>query len=120
MPTVGGSAEPTIDVVARCERSHASVRVQRGQYAALDWISEANRNRSSDMSELVEQPNTLTSPMEFVAIAGTPLVVSRIGLGTWAIGGWMWGGTDEQQSIRTIHEALDRGITLFDTAPVYG
>jgi aryl-alcohol dehydrogenase-like predicted oxidoreductase len=32
----------------------------------------------------------------------------------------MWGGTDEQQSIRTIHEALDRGITLFDTAPAYG
>jgi aryl-alcohol dehydrogenase-like predicted oxidoreductase len=32
----------------------------------------------------------------------------------------MWGGTDEHQSIRTIHEALDRGITLFDTAPVYG
>jgi len=72
------------------------------------------------MSELVEQPNTLNSPMEFVSIAGTPLVVSRIGLGTWAIGGWMWGGTDEAQSIRTIHEALDRGITLFDTAPVYG
>jgi aryl-alcohol dehydrogenase-like predicted oxidoreductase len=58
--------------------------------------------------------------MESIEIAGTSLVVSRIGLGTWAIGGWMWGGTDEAQSIRTIHEALDRGITLFDTAPVYG
>jgi predicted aldo/keto reductase-like oxidoreductase len=58
--------------------------------------------------------------MEFIEIAGTSLVVSRIGMGTWAIGGWMWGGTDEAQSIRTIHEALDRGITLFDTAPVYG
>ena len=32
----------------------------------------------------------------------------------------MWGGTDEAESIRTIHEALDRGITLIDTAPVYG
>jgi aryl-alcohol dehydrogenase-like predicted oxidoreductase len=60
------------------------------------------------------------APMESISIQGTPLVVSRIGLGTWAIGGWMWGGSDEQQSIRTIHEALDRGITLFDTAPVYG
>jgi aryl-alcohol dehydrogenase-like predicted oxidoreductase len=58
--------------------------------------------------------------MESIEIPGTPLVVSRIGLGTWAIGGWMWGGTDEAQSIRTIHEALDRGITLFDTAAVYG
>jgi aryl-alcohol dehydrogenase-like predicted oxidoreductase len=60
------------------------------------------------------------APMESVSIRGTSLVVSRIGLGTWAIGGWMWGGSDEQQSIRTIHEALDRGITLFNTAPVYG
>jgi len=58
--------------------------------------------------------------MEFVKISGTPLVVSSIGLGTWAIGGWMWGGSDEVQSIRTIHEAFDRGVTLFDTAPVYG
>jgi aryl-alcohol dehydrogenase-like predicted oxidoreductase len=63
---------------------------------------------------------SITPPMETYAIADTPLAVSRIGLGTWAIGGWMWGGTDEEQSIRTIHEALDRGITLFDTAPAYG
>ena len=40
--------------------------------------------------------------------------------GTWAIGGWMWGGTDERESIRTIHAALDKGINLIDTAPVYG
>jgi aryl-alcohol dehydrogenase-like predicted oxidoreductase len=46
--------------------------------------------------------------------------VSRIGLGTWAIGGWMWGGTQEQQAIDTVLAALDRGITLIDTAPVYG
>jgi aryl-alcohol dehydrogenase-like predicted oxidoreductase len=46
--------------------------------------------------------------------------VSRVGLGTWAIGGWMWGGTDERNSVDTILSALDRGITLIDTAPVYG
>jgi hypothetical protein len=90
-------------VADRCVRLHASVTIQRGQFTALDSNSEANRNRSSDMSELVEQLNTLNSTMEFVTIAGTPLVVSRIGLGTWAIVGWMWGGTDEAQSIRTIH-----------------
>jgi aryl-alcohol dehydrogenase-like predicted oxidoreductase len=32
----------------------------------------------------------------------------------------MWGGTDEAEAIRTIHEAVDCGITLIDTAPVYG
>jgi aryl-alcohol dehydrogenase-like predicted oxidoreductase len=46
--------------------------------------------------------------------------VSRIALGTWAIGGWMWGGSDEAQSIKTIHAAIEREITLIDTAPVYG
>jgi aryl-alcohol dehydrogenase-like predicted oxidoreductase len=69
---------------------------------------------------MIGQEKSAGSPVETVKIAGTPLVVSRIGLGTWAIGGWMWGGSDERQSIRTIHEALDRGINLFDTAPVYG
>jgi aryl-alcohol dehydrogenase-like predicted oxidoreductase len=58
--------------------------------------------------------------METARILGDDLQFSRIGLGTWAMGGWMWGGTDEQESIRTIHSAIDRGITLIDTAPVYG
>ena len=58
--------------------------------------------------------------METIDIANGAFSVSRIGLGTWAIGGWMWGGTDERQSIETIHAAVDRGVTLFDTAPVYG
>jgi len=58
--------------------------------------------------------------VEYTTINGTNLKSSRIGLGTWAIGGWMWGGTDERESIQTIHAALDKGINLIDTAPVYG
>ncbi len=58
--------------------------------------------------------------------------VSAIGLGCWAIGGplWYlrdgerlplsWGKVDDKESIRTIHRALDLGITLFDTADAYG
>jgi aryl-alcohol dehydrogenase-like predicted oxidoreductase len=57
---------------------------------------------------------------EFVEIPGTSLTVSRVALGTWAMGGWMWGGTDESQSVATIRAALDQGINLIDTAPVYG
>jgi aryl-alcohol dehydrogenase-like predicted oxidoreductase len=57
---------------------------------------------------------------EFVNIAATPLKVSRVALGTWAMGGWMWGGTDERQSVATIRAALDQGINLIDTAPAYG
>ena len=51
---------------------------------------------------------------------GTSFAVSRVAIGTWAIGGWMWGGTDEAQSVATIRAALDHGINLIDTAPVYG
>ena len=58
--------------------------------------------------------------MDRKTITGTDLTVSRVALGTWAIGGWMWGGTDERQSIATIDAALTQGITLIDTAPVYG
>jgi aryl-alcohol dehydrogenase-like predicted oxidoreductase len=58
--------------------------------------------------------------METTAINGTALVASKICLGTWGIGGWMWGGSDEDTAIRAIHSALERGINLIDTAPVYG
>ncbi len=58
--------------------------------------------------------------MEEIAIGASGLSTSRIGLGTWAIGGWMWGGSDEARSIATIRAAVERGITLIDTAPVYG
>lgn len=46
--------------------------------------------------------------------------VSAVGFGAWAIGGWMWGGTDDEKAIRAVHAALDHGINLIDTAPAYG
>ena len=45
---------------------------------------------------------------------------SVLGLGTFAIGGWFWGGTDENKSIQAIHASLDQGVNLIDTAPIYG
>jgi aryl-alcohol dehydrogenase-like predicted oxidoreductase len=58
--------------------------------------------------------------MEFAEIPGTALKVSRVAIGTWAIGGWMWGGTNEAESIATIRDALAHGVNVIDTAPVYG
>ncbi len=58
--------------------------------------------------------------METAMIADTPLDVSRVALGTWAMGGWMWGGSDEAESIATIRAAVEQGINIIDTAPVYG
>jgi aryl-alcohol dehydrogenase-like predicted oxidoreductase len=57
---------------------------------------------------------------ELMDIPATKLRVSRVALGTWAMGGWMWGGTDEHESVATIRAALDEGVNLIDTAPVYG
>ena len=53
-------------------------------------------------------------------LGNSQIDASVIGLGTWAIGGWMWGGTDEKESIAAIHAAIDHGIDLIDTAPAYG
>jgi aryl-alcohol dehydrogenase-like predicted oxidoreductase len=61
------------------------------------------------------------SAVETIRIGNSGIVASRVALGTWAIGGWMWGGnTDLDESIRTIRSAVERGVTLIDTAPVYG
>src|SRR6202049_1590705 len=57
---------------------------------------------------------------ESVDIPGTELRVSRVALGTWAMGGGLWGGTDDRESIATIRAALEQSINLIDTAPVYG
>lgn len=50
--------------------------------------------------------------------------ITRLGLGTWAIGGnngeWGWGDQDDRDSVKTIHKALDYGINWIDTAPCYG
>lgn len=64
--------------------------------------------------------DTVEANMDFAKIPGTPLKVSRVAIGTWAIGGWMWGGTDEAESIATICAAVEYGINVIDTAPVYG
>jgi aryl-alcohol dehydrogenase-like predicted oxidoreductase len=59
--------------------------------------------------------------METIEIGASGITASRIALGTWAIGGWMWGGnSDLDLSIRTVRSAIERGISLIDTAPVYG
>ncbi len=69
---------------------------------------------------MARQANTAEMKMELSDIPGTSLKVSPVTLGTWAIGGWMWGGTDEAESISTIRAALEHGVNVIDTAPVYG
>jgi aryl-alcohol dehydrogenase-like predicted oxidoreductase len=58
--------------------------------------------------------------MERRALGSSGFEISRIGLGTWAIGGHMWGGQDDANSVDAIHAAVDHGVTWIDTAPIYG
>lgn len=59
--------------------------------------------------------------MKYMKVGKTDLEVSKVALGTWAIGGgsW-WGNNDDQESIHTVRTAVEEGVNLIDTAPVYG
>lgn len=54
------------------------------------------------------------------ALGSSDLTISAIGLGVFAIGGWMWGEQDDADSLAAIHAALEAGVTWIDTAPIYG
>ncbi|TAM81708.1 MAG: aldo/keto reductase [Acidobacteria bacterium] len=58
--------------------------------------------------------------MEFRPLGESGIEASVVGLGAWAIGGWMWGGTDERKSVEAIQASIDAGINFIDTAPAYG
>lgn len=49
-----------------------------------------------------------------------PLHIHPMVMGTWAFGGWFWGGFDRGQAVRALHAAADAGVNLVDTAPLYG
>ena len=58
--------------------------------------------------------------MEYRAMGDTGLKVSGVGFGVWTVSTTMWGITDDDYGIKLLRLALDRGITFFDTADVYG
>jgi aryl-alcohol dehydrogenase-like predicted oxidoreductase len=58
--------------------------------------------------------------MEFKRLGKSDVHVTPMAFGAWAIGGWMWGGAEEEEALEAIHASLDAGITTIDTAPVYG
>jgi len=57
---------------------------------------------------------------EYIDFPVLDLKVSRIGFGCCPMGQHDWGATDEHELIKAVHAAMDRGITFFDTADVYG
>ena len=58
--------------------------------------------------------------MEYQKLGASDVTVSRITFGSWAAGGWMWGGTEQNDAVGAIHASYDLGVTSIDTAPIYG
>jgi methylglyoxal reductase len=59
--------------------------------------------------------------MEYRKLGKSGIEASVVGFGSWAIGGWMWGGpAHEDEAVKAIHAAIDAGMNLIDTAPMYG
>lgn len=59
--------------------------------------------------------------MQYRTLGRSEIQVSTIAMGCWAIAGdWTWGSQAEADAVDAIHASLDAGVTLFDTAPLYG
>lgn len=58
--------------------------------------------------------------MELRRLGASDLQIPPIIFGAWAIGGWLWGGTDDREAIAAIEASVDEGLFMIDTAPVYG
>jgi len=53
-------------------------------------------------------------------LGSSEIEITPVTLGTWALGGWLWGGTSKNDPMDAIHASIDAGINCIDTAPVYG
>lgn len=58
--------------------------------------------------------------MQYRKLGKSELKLPVVTFGAWAIGGWQWGGTDDDDAIRALHCAIDQGVNCIDTAPIYG
>ena len=58
--------------------------------------------------------------MQYRNLGNSDLSVSRIGFGCWELGDQLYGHTVVDEAVSAIYKALDLGVTLFDTAPMYG
>ena len=58
--------------------------------------------------------------VEYRQLGKSDVKVTSLTLGTWAIGGWLWGGIDDENAVAAIRKSIDLGMTSIDTAPAYG
>ena len=58
--------------------------------------------------------------MRYRKMDSSDLEVSAIGFGCWEMGGTQYGEVDDREEVEAVHRAIDLGVTLFDTAAIYG
>lgn len=58
--------------------------------------------------------------MQYRQLGDSDIKASVITFGAWAIGGWMWGGSERKDAVEAIKASYDHGVTSIDTAPIYG
>jgi aryl-alcohol dehydrogenase-like predicted oxidoreductase len=58
--------------------------------------------------------------MQLKQLGKSTVKITPLAFGAWAIGGWLWGGTEEKDALRAIRASYDLGMTTIDTAPAYG
>ena len=58
--------------------------------------------------------------MKYRKLGNTDLNLSAVTFGSFAIGGWLWGGTEQNAAVDAIKASYDLGVTSIDTAPIYG
>jgi len=58
--------------------------------------------------------------MQKIVLPESNVKISKLTFGAWAIGGWLWGGSDTKDAIKALETSIAMGMTTIDTAPVYG
>lgn len=58
--------------------------------------------------------------MEKRRVGRTDLEITPVVFGSWAAGGWLWGGNERSDSVAAIRASIEAGVTSIDTAPIYG
>src|SRR4051795_10051049 len=66
-------------------------------------------------ASMITLPQMQTRKLGNGHVSVTPII-----FGAWAIGGWMWGGNDDDEAIEAIRASIDAGVTTIDTAAIYG
>ena len=99
----------SVEDAAKAAASHRSIKFAFA--AALRYPCGALESETGWDGE----PN-----MEYRRLGASDVEVSAVAFGAWAIGGWLWGGTDDEQAVGAIQKAIELGMNTIDTAPAYG